>query len=159
MEDSNDQTYVKLISAEGSEIYLEKRIALQVDTMKRMLEGNFRESEESVIRFPDISGAALENVVKYLHYKDRHASSTSRIPEFPIHPEEVRYYYVASQCLFVCLDDAFLVSFDCWSLTRQTIGWAHSPSLPIFYFKIIILPSKTNFHFIVYFVSPIRRWN
>ena len=89
MEDENEQTYVKLVSAEGTEIFLEKRIALQVDTMRAMLEGNFRESEESVIRFPDISDSALEKVVRYLHYKDRHANSTVRIPEFPIEPEEV----------------------------------------------------------------------
>ena len=89
MDDDNEQTYVKLVSAEGTEIFLEKRIALQVDTMRAMLEGNFRESEESVIRFPDISESALEKVVRYLHYKDRHASSTARIPEFPIEPEEV----------------------------------------------------------------------
>ena len=89
MEDDNDQTYVKLVSAEGTEIFIEKRIALQVDTMRAMLEGNFRESEEGVIRFPDISASALEKVVRYLHYKDRHANSTTRIPEFPIEPEEV----------------------------------------------------------------------
>ncbi len=89
MEDDNDQTYVKLISAEGTELFLERRIALQVDTMRAMLEGNFRESEESVIRFPDISGSALEKVVKYLHYKDRHSNSATRIPEFAIDPEEV----------------------------------------------------------------------
>ena len=46
MEDDNDKTYVKLVSADGPEFFIERRIALQVDTMKAMLEGNFRESEE-----------------------------------------------------------------------------------------------------------------
>ena len=46
MEDDNDQTYVKIISADGPEFFIERRIALQVDTMKAMLEGNFKESEE-----------------------------------------------------------------------------------------------------------------
>jgi hypothetical protein len=46
MEDDNDQTYVKLISADAQEFFIERRIALQVDTMKAMLEGNFKESEE-----------------------------------------------------------------------------------------------------------------
>mmetsp|Transcript_15247 Transcript_15247/g.23654 ORF Transcript_15247/g.23654 Transcript_15247/m.23654 type:complete len:102 (+) Transcript_15247:137-442(+) len=99
MEDENEQTYVKLVSAEGTEIFLEKRIALQVDTMRAMLEGNFRESEESVIRFPDISDSALEKVVRYLHYKDRHANSTVRIPEFPIEPEEALELLVAASFL------------------------------------------------------------
>lgn len=46
MEDDNDQTYVKLISADAQEFFIERRIALQVETMKAMLEGNFKESEE-----------------------------------------------------------------------------------------------------------------
>ena len=59
--------------------------------MRAMLEGGFKESEEGVIRFPDISTSALEKVVKYLHYKDRYSNSATRIPEFAIEPEEVRY--------------------------------------------------------------------
>jgi transcription elongation factor B subunit 1 len=112
MEDDKDETpYVKLISAEGSEIYLARRIAVQVETLRVMLEGNFRESEEGVIRFPDIGTSALEKVVKYLHYKDRYSNSPSRIPEFVIDPEEVRYRFViifelywASSCSFFILE-------------------------------------------------------
>ena len=90
MENNNDESpYIKLVSAEGSEIFLSRRIALQVETLRVMLEGNFRESEEGVIRFPDISHSALEKVVKYLYYRDRYANSASRIPEFVINPEEV----------------------------------------------------------------------
>ncbi|KAL7523961.1 hypothetical protein ACHAWF_000764 [Thalassiosira exigua] len=91
MEDDGDESpYVKLISAEQSEIFLPRRIALQeVETLRAMLEGNFRESEEGVIRFPDMSASALEKVVKYLHYKDRYSNCAARIPEFAIEPEEV----------------------------------------------------------------------
>lgn len=91
MEDDpkEESAYIKLISAEGSEIYLSRRIALQVETLRVMLEGNFRESEEGVIRFPDISTSALEKVTQYLYYKDQHSNSATRIPEFPIDPEEV----------------------------------------------------------------------
>lgn len=46
MDNDADQTYIKLISADGTEIFLERRIALQVETIRAMLEGNFRESEE-----------------------------------------------------------------------------------------------------------------
>ncbi|KAL3827457.1 hypothetical protein ACHAXA_003191, partial [Cyclostephanos tholiformis] len=92
MEDDKDESpYIKLISAEGNEIFLSRRIASQVETLRVMLEGNFRESEEGVIRFPDISASALEKVVKYLHYRDRYSNSSSRIPEFVIDPEEVRH--------------------------------------------------------------------
>ena len=42
-DDSSDETaYVKLISAEGSEIFLARRIAVQVDMMKAMLEGGYQ---------------------------------------------------------------------------------------------------------------------
>lgn len=82
--------YVKLVSAEGAEVFLARRIALQVETLRAMLEGNFKESEEGVVRFPDMSAAALEKVARYLHYKDRYSNSKARIPEFPIEPEEVR---------------------------------------------------------------------
>ena len=99
MENNNDESpYIKLVSAEGSEIFLSRRIALQVETLRVMLEGNFRESEEGVIRFPDISHSALEKVVKYLYYRDRYANSASRIPEFVIDPEEV----CVAHCMHVC---------------------------------------------------------
>lgn len=82
-------SYIKLISADSTTFYLQRRIALQVDTIKAMLDGNFRESEEGVIRFPDIGDSALEKVVRYLHYKDKWSNSSARIPEFDIAPEEV----------------------------------------------------------------------
>ena len=103
MEDDpkEESPYIKLISAEQSEIFLSRRIALQVETLRVMLEGNFRESEEGVIRFPDISTSALEKVVQYLHYKDRYSNSSMRIPEFPIKPEEVRLYMLC--CIIICI--------------------------------------------------------
>jgi len=52
-----------------------------------MLEGQFREADEGLIRFPDMSGHILEKVIQYLHYKARYTNSTQRIPEFPIEPE------------------------------------------------------------------------
>ena len=91
--------YIKLISAENSELFLPRRIALQVSTLRAMLEGNFKESEEGVIRFPDMSVSALEKVVRYLHYKDKYSDCATRIPEFPIEPEEVRYYFLG-WCVF-----------------------------------------------------------
>lgn len=99
-DDSKEESpYIKLISAEQSEIFLSRRIALQVETLRVMLEGNFRESEEGVIRFPDISTSALEKVVQYLHYKDRYSNSSMRIPEFPINPEESLELLVAASFL------------------------------------------------------------
>mmetsp|Transcript_10859 Transcript_10859/g.19008 ORF Transcript_10859/g.19008 Transcript_10859/m.19008 type:complete len:104 (+) Transcript_10859:169-480(+) len=101
MEDDNEEQtpYIKLISAENSEIFLSRRIALQVETLRAMLEGNFRESEEGIIRFPDMSASALEKVVKYLYYKDRYSNCNTRIPEFGIAPEEALELLVAASYL------------------------------------------------------------
>jgi len=49
--------------------------------------GNFRESENNEIRFPDIDGAILEKVIQYFHYKKENATSKGQIPEFQIEPE------------------------------------------------------------------------
>ena len=49
--------------------------------------GNFRESEDNVIRFPEISGPILEKIVQYMYYKIRNEKSKGTIPEFPIEPE------------------------------------------------------------------------
>ena len=114
MEDDpkEESLYIKLISAEQSEIFLSRRIALQVETLRVMIQGNFRESEEGVIRFPDISTSALEKVVQYLHYKDRYSNSSMRIPEFPIKPEEVSIDWccVVLCCIYVlCVCDVFVI--------------------------------------------------
>jgi transcription elongation factor B subunit 1 len=64
-----------------------------------MLEGGFKEAEEGVVRFPDIQGMVLEKVVKYLHYKFKHAKSTGKIPEFEIEPEVALELLVAANYL------------------------------------------------------------
>mmetsp|Transcript_14472 Transcript_14472/g.22059 ORF Transcript_14472/g.22059 Transcript_14472/m.22059 type:complete len:107 (+) Transcript_14472:76-396(+) len=104
MADSNapdsDTTFVKLVSAEGHEFFLEQQIASSgSSTMKAMLEGRFLESEQKLIRFPEISTHILERVVRYLHYKFEHSSSNKRIPEFPIEPEVALELLVASSYL------------------------------------------------------------
>jgi len=61
--------------------------------------GNFRESEDSVIRFPEISGRVLEKVIQYLHYKEQNSHSKNRIAEFPIEPEIALELLVAANYL------------------------------------------------------------
>jgi transcription elongation factor B subunit 1 len=94
-----EEEFVKLVSAEGHEFIVPRRIALVSKTMRAMLEGNFREAEDSVIRFPDISGHVLEKVIQYLHYQVRYNNSTARIPEFKIEPELALELLVASNFL------------------------------------------------------------
>lgn len=93
-------TYVKLISAEGHEFYLDREVACSASkTIKMMLEGSFREAQDNVIRFPDIASYILERVVKYMHYKAQHSNSTSRLPQFVIEPEVALELLLASKYL------------------------------------------------------------
>lgn len=46
-----EKVYVKLVSAEGHEFFLDKEIAtMGSETIRTMLDGGFREAQENVIR-------------------------------------------------------------------------------------------------------------
>ncbi|EGZ13233.1 hypothetical protein PHYSODRAFT_511266 [Phytophthora sojae] len=78
---------VKLISAEGHEIYISRKCAMVSGTIRAMLSaGQFTESKGE-ITFPDISAPILEKVSQYMYYKTQYSDSTSRLPEFNIEPE------------------------------------------------------------------------
>mmetsp|Transcript_19310 Transcript_19310/g.26782 ORF Transcript_19310/g.26782 Transcript_19310/m.26782 type:complete len:115 (-) Transcript_19310:2005-2349(-) len=99
-DDKDSGVYVKLVSAEGHEFLVERKIAIAGSgTIRTMLEGQFRESKENIIRFPDITGYILERVVKYLCYKAQHSHSTTRIPELPIEPEVALELMIAAKYL------------------------------------------------------------
>jgi len=98
----NDEecVYVKLVSAEGHEIFVDRSIATGASaTIRTMLEGQFREAQDNVIRFPDIAGSILERVVRYMHYKAIYSNSGARIPEFMIEPEYALELLIASKYL------------------------------------------------------------
>jgi len=97
---TEEKTFVKLISAEGHEFFVEREVAISSSkTIRMMLEGSFREAQDNVIRFPDIAGYILERVVKYFHYKAQHSHSSSRIPEFSIEPEAALELLIAAKYL------------------------------------------------------------
>jgi hypothetical protein len=99
-EDSDVPKYVKLVSAEDDEFFLERSIAVaHSTTIRKMLEGSFRESHENVIKFPDISGVILQKIIKYLLYKSQHSHSSTRIPEFVIEPEIALELMIAAKFL------------------------------------------------------------
>jgi elongin-C len=83
-DDDNDAVqYVKLVSAEGYEFYVDRQIAISSSTtIRTMLSGSFLEGKENIIRLPDMAGYILERLVRYMHYKAQYSNSTSRIPEF-----------------------------------------------------------------------------
>lgn len=65
-------TFVKLVSAEGSEFYIDRKVAISASkTIRTMLEGQFREAKDNVIHFPEISNYILERVLQYLYYQAR----------------------------------------------------------------------------------------
>ena len=67
---SEPVTYVKLVSAEGNEYYIDRSVAVSASkTMRTMLTGNFREAQDNVINFPEISNYILERVIQYLYYQ------------------------------------------------------------------------------------------
>ena len=64
---------VKLISSDNLEFIIERKAALGSGTIKNMLSspGNFIESIQNEIKFPDIRGEILEKICKYLEYKGK----------------------------------------------------------------------------------------
>lgn len=100
MSGSDETTYVKLISSEGHEFFVDHDVATSAsNTIRCMLEGSFREAQDKVIRFPDISGYVLERVVKYMYYKAQFSNSNARLPQFVIEPEIALELLIASKYL------------------------------------------------------------
>lgn len=99
-DDSPPPKYVKLVSAEGHEFFLDRDTAISSSqTIRLMLEGSFKEAQEGIIRLPDISGYILEKVVQYLYYKAQYSNSENRIPEFIIEPELALELLIAAKFL------------------------------------------------------------
>ena len=67
--------------------------------IRTMLEGQFREAQDNIIRFPDITGYILERVVRYLHYKAQYTNASMRIPDFIIEPEVALELLIAAKYL------------------------------------------------------------
>ena len=94
------RVYVKLVSAEGHEFFVDREIAMaSSSTIRTMLEGQFREAQDNIISFPDISCYILERVVRYLHYNSQYSNSTVRIPDFMIEPEVALELLIAAKYL------------------------------------------------------------
>jgi Skp1 family, tetramerisation domain len=86
MDDNEQQQYVKLISAEKAEFWVDRDCVMISGTIKAMLSGSFAESKGE-ISFAEIRTAILEKVIQYMYYKVRYTNSKVRTPEFNIEPE------------------------------------------------------------------------
>lgn len=97
--------YVKLVSGDGQEFFVERECALLSGTIRAMLEGPgsgvTREEKEQTLPFRDISGPVLEKVVQYFYYKRKYqkASLAQDTPEFVIDPKIVLELLMASNFL------------------------------------------------------------
>mmetsp|Transcript_97998 Transcript_97998/g.227259 ORF Transcript_97998/g.227259 Transcript_97998/m.227259 type:complete len:108 (-) Transcript_97998:86-409(-) len=82
--------YVRLVSADGHQFYLDSRIAFECETFRKMVEqDHFKEGQTKVIHLPTITGKVLEKVIEYLYYKYKYTDSKAAIPEFPIDDDMV----------------------------------------------------------------------
>eukprot|EP00953_Heterococcus_sp_UTEX-ZZ885_P028143 15017-Heterococcus_DN1.PRE.4 len=86
MDNNEQQQYVKLISAEKAEFWVDRDCVMISGTIKAMLSGSFAESKGE-ISFAEIRTVILEKVIQYMYYKVRYTNSKVRTPEFNIEPE------------------------------------------------------------------------
>ena len=68
MSDGDDTTPIRLVSAEGTILTVDRRVACASPLIRTMLASNMIESRGE-IRFPEMSAAVLELVISYLQYK------------------------------------------------------------------------------------------
>ena len=92
---------VKLIASDGSEIIIDRRAALVSGTIKSMLAGpgQFAESQQGEIKFPEISAKVLEKTVQYFYYKLKYTNHQGALPAFPIEPEHALELLMAANFL------------------------------------------------------------
>ncbi|XP_021728534.1 elongin-C-like isoform X5 [Chenopodium quinoa] len=78
---------VKLISSEGFEFVIDRKAAMVSQFLRNLLTspGNFAETENGIVRFPDISTTILEKICQYFYWSRQYASGKET--EFHIEPE------------------------------------------------------------------------
>eukprot|EP00401_Gymnodinium_catenatum_P011418 CAMPEP_0117525714 /NCGR_PEP_ID=MMETSP0784-20121206/35914_1 /TAXON_ID=39447 /ORGANISM="" /LENGTH=119 /DNA_ID=CAMNT_0005321923 /DNA_START=76 /DNA_END=435 /DNA_ORIENTATION=+ len=77
-------SYLRIVSADNHVFYLDRRIAYECDTFKKMVEQGFKEGQEDEIPLPTVTGKLLEKVIEYLYYKYKYTDAKVTIPEFEI---------------------------------------------------------------------------
>merc|ERR1712216_356312 len=85
-------SYLKLISADEHTFYLDRRIAYECDTFRKMVEQEgqgLKEQQSNEIKLPTITGKLLEKVIEYLYYKYKYTDSKVAIPPFDIDDDVV----------------------------------------------------------------------
>ena len=99
----NDGSFVTLVSSDGHEFIVSRKVALTSGTIKSMLnsgEDLFEENKNNEVVFREISSHILERVCIYFYYNQRFANFTGKeIPEFNIPIETALELLMASNFL------------------------------------------------------------
>mmetsp|Transcript_48770 Transcript_48770/g.62593 ORF Transcript_48770/g.62593 Transcript_48770/m.62593 type:complete len:94 (+) Transcript_48770:59-340(+) len=79
--------WVKLISNEAHEFYVDRECAMISGFIKAKLTNGSVESKTNEIKFDEIKSSVLEKVIQYMYYKVRYGRGNQSPPEFQIEPE------------------------------------------------------------------------
>ena len=63
------------------------------------LAGQYQESAQGEVKFPEISARVLEKTVQYFYYKVKHTNHQGHLPAFPIEPEHALELLMAANYL------------------------------------------------------------
>ncbi|BAO41689.1 Elongin-C [Kluyveromyces marxianus] len=79
---------VSLVSGTGDVRVVKREIAMQSETLKRMLESSFLESQ-GTIKLAEFDTKILDKVIEYMEYayKYKDADEDIEVPEFEVSPE------------------------------------------------------------------------
>ena len=82
--------YIKLVSSDGQEFFIDRDCAMVSGTIRSMLDGpgNSLEQQQGEMTFRDINGNVLERAIQYFYYKTKYIDNpNAEVPEFTIEPE------------------------------------------------------------------------
>lgn len=92
--------HVTLVSSDNFKFTVSKEAAEVSITLKNILNSNFKESNEKIIKLGEINGNLLNKIVEYLYYNLKYKDSVD-VPEFDIPTEMSLELLVASDYLAV----------------------------------------------------------
>merc|ERR1712166_298831 len=89
MTTGRNSKFIKLISNDDHEFYVERRATQVSGTLRAMLSGpgQFSEHDKNEIHFKGIPSHVLAKVVDYFNYKTKYTNSAREIPEFSVEPD------------------------------------------------------------------------
>lgn len=87
---SSNREYIRVISNDSFEFYLDRVVANQCPYLEERLRKIDRSLlvDIATILIPEVRGEILEIIIQYLHYKSKYCKfPTNEVPRFPIKPE------------------------------------------------------------------------